>query len=280
MNDHARALRLYELDESMPMTDDGEGRWRSVAGRAYGNRVGPYGGWIAALLMRAILEQRPQGEPLSITITYLGGCKDGPLTGTTRLLRRSRTNEHWTAEFSDSEAPVAHTVASFGLRRPTIPLGDMPPPAPAPEPETAPPQPSFPGSPGFLERFERRVFEGNPFEGERAGHTRSRAWVRDMDRRPLDYVSLTSHADSPMPRIFLKSGTPGATATMSMTVYFHATQDAFAEVGGDFVLVEAECRHGHDGFHDQTARIWARSGKLLATTEQVVWYNAKPAGEA
>ncbi len=274
--DHAETQpRAFELDESMPVEVRGDGTWRSVAGRAYGNRVGPYGGWIAALLMRALLAQKPEGEPLSLTVTFLGGCKDGTLDGTTRLLRRSRTNEHWTAEFSDTEAPVAHAVASFGLRRPTIPLGDIGSPAAAPEPSTVAPQPKFPGAPGFLDRFERRIFEGSPFDAARAGHTRSRAWVRDADCRPLDYVSLASHADSPMPRVFLATGAAGQTATMSMTVYFHATATAFAEVGGDYVLVDAECRHGHDGFHDQTARIWTRSGKLLATTEQVVWYNAK-----
>lgn len=280
MNDQSGAPpRLYELDASMPIADDGEGRWRSLAGRAYGNRVGPYGGWIAALLMRAILEQRPQGEPLSLTVTYLGGCKDGELKGTTRLLRRSRTNEHWTAEFSDTEAPVAHAVATFGIRRPTVSLGDLPPPLPAPDPATIPVRPKFPGAPGFFDRFDVRIFEGNPFgPGGRPSNTKSRAWVKDADGRPLDYVSLASHADAPVPRIFLKTGAPGMTATMSMSVYFHATQAAFEEAGGDFILVEAECRHGHDGFHDQTAHIWTRSGTLLATTEQVVWYNAKGEG--
>ena len=264
----------FELDRSLALDDLGEGRWRGQTSPAYANRVGPYGGWIAALLMKALLDQKPLGEPLSLTVTFLGGCQDGELNGSTRLLRRSRTNEHWTAEFSDSSGTgVAHAVASFGVRRPTIPLGDIAPPEPAPKPEDVPPRPSFENGPGFFHRYDSRQFVGRPFRVNPTASSRS--WVKDMDDRPLDYISLAAHADAPLPRIFLKTTSPSAIATMSMSVYFHATQDAIAEAGGGFILIDAEARAGFDGFHDQAARLWTASGKLLATTEQVVWYNAK-----
>lgn len=264
----------YDLDASLALSDLGDGKWRGATSPLYANRVGPYGGWIAALLMKAILEQQPQGEPLSLTVTFLGGCQDGELKGSTRLLRRSRTNEHWTAEFSDaSGAAVAHAVATFGVRRPTVTLGTLPPPAPAPKALDVPPRPRFDNGPGFFNRYDVRQFVGIPFKANPT--TDSRAWVKDADGRPLDWVSLAAHADAPLPRIFLVTAKPSAIATMSMSVYFHATQEDFAEAGGDFILVDAECRAGHDGFHDQTARLWTASGKLLATTEQVVWYNAK-----
>lgn len=266
----------FQLDRSLQLTDEGKGRWSGTTSPAYGNRFGPYGGWIAAILMRAILDRKPQGEPLSLTITFLGGCADGALTGSTRLLRRSRTNEHWTAEFSDSAgAAVAHAVASFGLRRKTVALGDMKAPELAPAPETIPPRPSFgPNGPGFFNRYDARQFVGLPFKKNPTSE--SRAWVKDADGRPLDWVSLSAQADAPIPRIFLVSATPSPIATMSMSVYFHATPEAFAEVGGDYILIDAICNAGHDGFHDQTARLWSRSGKLLATSEQLVWYNVKP----
>ncbi len=266
----------FELDASLDIVMNEDGAWSGQTSPGYGNRVGPYGGWIAALLMRAILARTPHGEPLSLTVTFLGGCQDGALTGTTRLLRRSRSNEHWTAEFADaSGAAVAHAVATFGVRRPTVTLGDIAPPAPFPAPEDIPPRPSFGDrGPAFFHRYDSRQFVGQPFRVNPTADTRS--LVRDADQRPLDYISLAAHADSPMPRIFLRSTAPSAIATMSMSTYFHATPEAMAEVGGDYILVDSECRVGRDGFHDQVARLWTRSGKLLATTEQVVWYNLKP----
>lgn len=263
------------LDESLRLEDLGDGRWKAATSPAYANRVGPYGGWIAALLMKSVLSQQTQGEPLAITVNFLGGCQDGALTGSTRLLRRSRTNEHWFSEFADeTSALVASATVTLGLRRPTRRMGDMAGMPTVPEPDAVPPRPSFDNGPGFFKSYDVKQFDGKPF---RVNATASnKAWVRDADGRPLDYVSLTAQADSPLPRVFLQSTSPSAIATMTMTVYFQATPEALAEAGGDYILVDADCRAGHDGFHDQTARLWTRSGQLLATTEQLVWYNLKP----
>ena len=152
-------------------------------------------------------------------------------------------------------------------------IGELKPPAPAPAPLDIPQRPHFENGPAFFHRYDVRQFVGRPFKANPT--TDSRAWVKDADGRPLDWVSLAAHADAPLPRIFLVTTRPSAIATMTMSVYFHATAEAFAEAGGDFILVEAECRAGHDGFHDQTARLWTASGRLLATSEQLVWYNAK-----
>ena len=271
----------YTLDRSIKLEHLDNGRRRGATSIDYANRVGPYGGWIAALLMKAILDQKPLGEPLSLTVTFLGGCQDGPLDGTTRLLRRSRSNEHWTAEFSDQTGTmVAHAVATFGVRRPTVEIGIPAPPEPAMSPDQAPPRPNFGDSgPGFFRSYDYRQFVGKPFRVNETA--KSRGWLKDADSRPLDYISLAAAADAPMPRVFLRSTTPTPIATMTMSVYFHATPEALAEAGGDYILIDCDMRIGRAGFHDQIATLWTASGKLLATTEQIVWYNLKEdAGKA
>lgn len=265
----------FALDRSLALEHFDGGRWRGATSPDYANRVGPYGGWIAALLIKAILDQNPGGEPLSLTVTFLGGCQDGPLDGSCRLLRRSRTNEHWTAEFADQTGTlVAHGVVTFGLRRPTVEIGLPPAPAPAPPPAEAPARPDFGGAgPGFFRRYDYRQFVGKPFRINETAE--SRGWLKDADSRPLDYISLAAAADAPMPRVFLKSTSPSPIATMTMSVYFHAAPEAMAEAGGDYILIDCSMRIGRQGFHDQIATLWTASGKLLATTEQIVWYNLK-----
>lgn len=265
----------YTLDRSLVLEHFDGGRWRGATSPHYANRVGPYGGWIAALLMKAILDQQPGGEPLSLTVTFLGGCQDGPLDGSCRLLRRSRTNEHWTAEFADQTGTlIAHGVATFGVRRPTMELGIPQPPPAAISPADAPPRPNFGDSgPGFFRSYDYRQFVGKPFRVNDTAD--SRGWLKDADGRPLDYVSLAAAADAPMPRVFLRTTKPSGIATMTMSVYFHATPEAIAEAGGDYILIDSGMRIGRAGFHDQTASLWTASGKLLATTEQIVWYNIK-----
>jgi acyl-CoA thioesterase len=39
------------------------------------------------------------------------------------------------------------------------------------------------------------------------------------------------------------------------------------------VLVESWCTSGRHGYYDQQTRIWGRSGTLLATSSQIVWFN-------
>jgi acyl-CoA thioesterase len=57
-----------------------------------------------------------------------------------------------------------------------------------------------------------------------------------------------------------------------MTVYFHAAAEDIAAVAGDFVLYEAKMRNAYAGFFDEISELWSRSGTLLATMEQIVWF--------
>ncbi|MBP6850306.1 MAG: thioesterase family protein, partial [Rhodoferax sp.] len=58
----------------------------------------------------------------------------------------------------------------------------------------------------------------------------------------------------------------------SMTVYFHADDAMLREVGDGYVLGQARAHAFLGGFHDQSAQLWSLSGKLLATSMQMVYY--------
>ena len=97
-------------------------------------------------------------------------------------------------------------------------------------------------------------------------------WVRFTRARDLDSVGLVALADTPMPRLFQVIGRQEPVATVSMTVYLHATSADYAAVGDDYLLVDSRGARGGRGFYDQQATIWSRDGRLLVTTQQVVWY--------
>lgn len=61
-------------------------------------------------------------------------------------------------------------------------------------------------------------------------------------------------------------------ATLTMSVYFHATADDLAEAGAGYVLNEATGSRGAQNTSGQQARLWSPTGALLATTEQLAWY--------
>ena len=60
--------------------------------------------------------------------------------------------------------------------------------------------------------------------------------------------------------------------TVTMTVYFHADADELRAIGDDYLLGQAQAQVFHKGFFDQTAQLWSRSGHLLATSQQVMYF--------
>ncbi len=121
--------------------------------------------------------------------------------------------------------------------------------------------------------FERRTLEG--FPPTPGGDSRSLHWVRSR-RGPLDKALLGMITDNAAPRAMYALGPTIRTTTLSLTAYLHATAEELAEIGDDYVLVECEGRVGGGGASDERSSYWSRSGKLLATSEQLAWYRELP----
>ena len=72
-----------------------------------------------------------------------------------------------------------------------------------------------------------------------SGDTRGCLWVRDASGRALDHLQLAYLADQYAPRSFFWGAGMRPSATITLSVYFHATADELAAVGTDYVLNEA-----------------------------------------
>ena len=105
-----------------------------------------------------------------------------------------------------------------------------------------------------------------------SGDTRGLLWVRDANGRALDDLQLAYLADQYAPRSFFWGDGMRPSATITLSVYFHATPAELAAVGTDYVLNEATGTRGVQSTSGQQARLWSRDGVLLATTEQLCWY--------
>ena len=97
-------------------------------------------------------------------------------------------------------------------------------------------------------------------------------WVRDTDQRPLDFAALAAVCDVFYPRVFLRRGRFLPAGTISLTTYFHADRAGVDAVGGDFVLGSAHANAFSRGYFDQSAHLWSRSGQLLTSTHQLVYF--------
>ncbi len=258
------------------MTRTGEGVYAGETDPAYWNLIGPFGGWIAAALLLAVLDDpRRHGEPLSLSTNFAGAIEAGPFTIRTRNSRRNRSTDFWHVELVQQQHGHAVHCAGASVvlahRRATDSFVDVRAPE-APAPETLPLVRAASVAPSFLERYDMRFATGNPFAG--GDPERTVAWVRDRAPRTLDFPALAALCDTGFPPIFLRLGKRVPVSTVTLNAFFHATSSELAEIGNDFLLSEGRMRIAHNGFFDCATTMWSRAGRLLASTEQIVYYKS------
>jgi hypothetical protein len=132
------------------------------------------------------------------------------------------------------------------------------------------------GRSGWLKRYEFRYHTGvidfAPRDPAELRDPTSILWMRDKPDRPLDFVSLAGLSDAFIIRAFLVRAVYGPVGTVTMTTYFHTTEEGLAKQGTQPLLAVATSSTFNGGFFDQTAQLWGSDGHLLATSTQIVWY--------
>ena len=268
----------HPLDEALRLSSTTPGQYEGHTHPGYWNMVGPFGGVTAATLLQAILLHPDRlGDPLSLTVNYAGALAEGAFTVQAVPVRTNRSTQHWTLSIlqPDAEgAPVVTTTATAvtAVRRETWSVGDTPmPPVPGPLE-----QPAI--APGFgsewLGRYEMRPVTGSvPSAWDGSGdHSLTQLWMRDAPPRPLDFCALAALADLFFPRIWLRRARRVPAGTVSLTVYFHASQAQLQATGAGYLLGQARGQEFRNGFFDQAVQLWNEAGTMLATSHQIVYY--------
>lgn len=266
----------FVLDRGLAAERGTDGLRRLQPDRTYWNNIGPFGGWTAALLMKAMLEDAQAEaagmQPVSQTVDYMTGLKDDPLEVAAGCDRSGRSTQFRWANLRAAGAatPAVRSSAVFGLRRATRGFVERR------RPEVPAAQDlqrlAFPTDRvAWPAVYDMRNVRGRLFASGDSMH--SLTWIREADGRPLDFVSLAALVDTCFPRIYYRIAAPTPFSTVSMTSYFHATAAELAEIGSDFILVEAGGKRAGGGFSDQHADFWSADGRLLAVSQQVAWYD-------
>ncbi|MEG0045535.1 MAG: thioesterase family protein [Comamonas sp.] len=271
---------LHPFDRAVALTATGvPNQYRGQASPDYWNMVGPYGGITAASLVQT-MQQHPQclGDPISITVNYAAAVGPGAFEIDANPVRTNRSTQHWLLTVKQAAEDgvmqvVTTATAVTAVRRETWSVSDMPMPAVKPAAEFERVPPLFKGV-EWLARYEMRFVNGI-LPKEEDGSERdslTQLWVRDNPPRPLDFASLAAVSDVFFPRAWLRRAKRVPAGTVSITVYFHAGREELAAVGDDLLLAQARGQEFRNGFFDQTAQLWSKSGQMLATSHQIVYY--------
>lgn len=273
-------MSTHLFDEAIALHSYSPGHFVGQTHKGYWNMVGPFGGITAAIALNAVL-QHPQllGEPISLTVNYAGPVAEGPFTARARPARTNRSTQHWWVELVQTGADGSEQVSTTATvvtaaRRPTWSASDAPMPT-VPAPDALPRSERSGTAVAWLSRYEVRSLQGDfprQWDGQTAGDSLTRWWLRDDPPRPLDFASLTAMADVFFPRVWLKRATRVPVGTVSMTVYFHADGAQLAGCGDGHLLAEARALNFRHGFFDQAGLLWNDQGHLLCSTHQIVYY--------
>ena len=271
--DSAQQSGAHLFDQALALarvkTTDHRAAYEGQVHPSFRNINDPYGGWSAAVLARAILDTcDPELELVSLTTDYLSVPSGGRLQIDVDCDRSGRRTEFWRAVLTGraDTSPANRAIAILARRRDTLEWTE------GSSPDVPPPEDCHTID---LPMAWNRVIEIKPtmdFPMSMDVDTHFSSWVRFTPGRELDSVALVALADTPMPRLFQVIGRQESVATVSMTVYLHATSADYAAVGDDYLLVDTRGARGGRGFYDQHATIWSRDGRLLVTTQQIVWY--------
>jgi acyl-CoA thioesterase len=258
------------LDDALALDPDGPDRWRGRAHPDHESINGMFGGWTAAVLLGAVVRSASdERRPSALTVNYLASVVPGSDVVVDVACRgSSRSIEHWQADLCSVGGDLAATAfVVMTTRRETDE-----------HVECAMPSVEDPGS---LTEFHAPGSQGQqtvmlvpPSVAEYGrGDTNTYHWIRTTDPRPLDHLQLAYLADQQAPRSFYFPGAgPRLSATLTLSVYFHAVDDELAAVGTDPILNESVGTRGVRSTAGQQSRLWSGSGQLLATTEQLCWY--------
>ena len=255
----------------------GDSRWQGRTSPDYYAFVGPFGGFTAATILRALIGH-PQraGDPPALTVNYCAPIAEGEFDLDVRLVKANRSSQHWCVELSQGGGEVAAlATAVFAERRPSWShqAASMPVARPFAE---IPPYTKVAAP--WIKQYDFRFIDGDPnfyAAGKEAPHSASsKLWIGDRVPRTIDMLSLVSMSDAFFARVFHARRELVPFGTVTLTTYFHVSSEDIAAEDITHVLACADAKIFNRSYHDQSGELWSPSGKLIATTTQMGYFKA------
>lgn len=260
---------------------------------------GPHGGYLAAMLLRALTETvaDPARAPRALTIHYARAPEPGPVEIRTAIERSGRSLSTVSARMEQGGRLQALALAAFSVPWSAPEIAELPLPDVEPaEPRRGKPVPPHPLAPPFARHMEFQPRLGTrPFTGAQAPMEVG-GWVALAEPRPLDALALAFFSDALFSPPFIRLSEPAVTPTIDLTIHFRArvggagnasgpiatgsepsspggagTESAGTESAGDVEHCFARFASTvvHEGFFEEDGVIWGPDGTVLVHSRQL-----------
>jgi acyl-CoA thioesterase len=227
----------------------------------------PNGGYLAAILVRAVLAEvaDPARRLRSITLHYLRPGQVGPCEVHVMIERAGRGMTTATARLVQGGKDALLAIVALGVDRDGPAHDDHPMPA-VPPPEELPRRDAAGVPMTFRHRFDTRTaFGPEPFSGTFADEAVTGGWIRFADDEAFDDVALVLLCDAWPPAAFAIAELPVGVPTIDLTVHLRHVPSPEA----DWALVRFRTSVIADGYLEEDGEVWSADGRLLAHSRQL-----------
>lgn len=242
----------------------GDGRYSALIDRGWWIERGPNGGYLAAIVLRAILAEvaDPARPTRSLTLHYLRPPVEGPCSVDVTIERAGRGMSTVSARLHQDGRTCILALAALGGEREGIEIHDITAPVLEPPAEDYE-QPMASPVPLGARYVSRPMIGTMPFVlGDEA---LTGGWIRTADADPVDEVLIAALTDAWPPAVFSRAAAPVGVPTIDLTIHFRQRPTP----GETWSIVQFRTTLVTEGYLEEDGEVWSADGRLLAQSRQL-----------
>ena len=275
-------MTRFDVDTAVEAVETGVYRCRMD--RAWWIINGPNGGYVAAIVLRAmsLAVGDATRAPRSLSLHYLRPPAEGPAEVHTEVERRGRTLSTVSARLYQGDKLLVVAIGAFATERAAFAFSDAVPPEFPPPAEC----PLLRERLGVVVELQHRygsrlalspasgapgMFAGAAHSGGLPGATCG-GWIRLEEPRLADALLVAAFTDAFPPAVFARTTGRewlGPVPTVDLTVHFRATLPLAGAQPDDYYAVIFRSVLCGEGFVEEDGEVWSRDGQLIAQSRQL-----------
>jgi acyl-CoA thioesterase len=258
------------FDRATAVEPAGEGIYQAVVDTGWSAPLGPNGGYIAAILVRALEAEVADAAraPRSLTCHYLRPPVEGPCEVHVTVEREGRSLTSLSARLVQDGRPMVVALAAFSSDFPSALDYATPPPEVAAPPANVEVGELHELAPAIAQRVAIvHALGPAPFSG--GDEALVGGWLRLAEPRAADAAAVALYADAWLPSAWSRLTEMAPAPTIDLTIHFRARLPLPGADPAAPVLARFSSSASRDGFFEEDGALWAPDGTLLAQSRQL-----------